>query len=88
MAIHLPVKLSRLRTASVILSLIFTLFISAGLNAQQTGKQPSKNIVSGKWRRQPTGCFCSVPCTFLKAMPTRWQQKSIQSLPRQPQSGF
>ncbi len=35
MAIHLPVKLSRLRTASVILSLIFTLFISAGLNAQQ-----------------------------------------------------
>jgi hypothetical protein len=35
MAIHLPVKLSRLRTAIVILSLIFTLFISAGLNAQQ-----------------------------------------------------
>ena len=38
MAIHLPVKLSRLRTASVILSLIFTLFISAGLNAQQNQK--------------------------------------------------
>ena len=35
MAIHLPVKLERLRTASVILSLIFALFISAGLDARQ-----------------------------------------------------
>ncbi len=35
MAIHLPVKLSRRSAAIFFLSLIFTLFISAGLNAQQ-----------------------------------------------------
>ena len=35
MAIHLPVKRERLRTASFILSLIFTLFISAGSDARQ-----------------------------------------------------
>ncbi len=39
MAIHLPAKPRRLRTAGVILSLIFTLFVSAGINAQQN--QPS-----------------------------------------------
>jgi uncharacterized protein YbaP (TraB family) len=35
MAYHLPLKRERLRTASVILSLIFTLFISEGLDARQ-----------------------------------------------------
>ena len=36
MAIHLPVKPGRLKTASVMLSLIFSLFISSGLAARQS----------------------------------------------------
>jgi len=73
MTIHLFVKQNRLRTTLFILCLSVTLFVSAGLHAQQ-GKQTAtpKHCLWLVETPLNKAIFLLVPCTSLKAMPIPW----------------